>query len=174
MCLLIAVLSLVAVESYGQLGGVLKKVKDKAPEAPGTGTFDKGAITQPDACISNVEGRLKSINESYYPKFQSDAKSYLSSPSALWFPRKDFEAARYYFTGGQQGYGAGGRQCETGAATADPRYQELKKKMEEAETKVKEMEKAKGYEFVAVRDNNIIFKDVKTGKELSADDCARL
>ncbi|PZR28432.1 MAG: hypothetical protein DI538_24840 [Azospira oryzae] len=163
-------LSLTSIQSHAQLGGVLKKAKEKS----GTGTFD-GTTVQPDACISNVEGRLKSVNEVYYPKFQADAKGYLASPSALWFARKDMEGAYYYFTGGKRGYKTGGRLCETGPEAADPRYIALKKKMEEAEAKVMEMERTKGYEFVEVRDSNtIIFKDIKTGKELSADECANL
>lgn len=170
--------SFTAIQSHAQLGGALKKAKEKASgatgTATGTGTFD-GTTVQPDACISNVEGRLKSINETYYPKFKADQKGYLASPSALWFARKDMEGAYYYYTGGTRGYKTGGRLCETGPAVADPRYVALKKKIEEAEAKVLEMEKAKGYEFVGVRDGNtIIFKDIKTGKELSADECANL
>lgn len=162
--------SLATIQTNAQLGGALKKAKEKS----GSGTFDATTV-QPDACISNVEGRLKSVNQVYYPKFQKDAKAYLSSPSALWFARKDMEGAYYYFTGGKRGYKTGGRLCETGPETADPRYIALKKQIDEAEAKVIEMEKAKGYEFVGVReDNTIIFKDIKTGKELSADECANL
>jgi hypothetical protein len=164
----------IVAQSYAQLGGALKKAKEKAASQTSTGSLD-GKTIQPDACISNVEGRLKSINDSYYPKFQKDANGYLNSPSALWFARKDFEAARYYYTGGKEGYGRPGAvACDQGPATLDPRYKALKSKMDEAEAKVKEMEKKKGYEFVAVRDNNIIYKDLKTGKELSADESGNL
>lgn len=169
-------LVLITTQSHAQLGNALKKAKDKASSTPttGGGTFD-GTTIQPDACISNVEGRLKSINESYYPKFKADAKGYLASPSVLWFARKDMEGAYYYFTGGARGYKTGGRLCETGPEVADPRYVALKKKIDEAEAKVLEMEKAKGYEFVEVREGNtIVYKDIKTGKELSADDAARI
>lgn len=163
-----------SVPSFAQLGGMLKKAKDKAASQAQSSSFDGTAI-QPDACISNVEGRLKSINETYYPKFQKDPKGYLSDPSALWFARKDFEAARYFYTGGKEGYGRpGAKVCETGPATLDPRYKDLKPKVEAAEAKVKEMEKAKGYEFVGVKDNNILYKEIKTGKELSADESGNL
>ncbi|MDJ1471083.1 hypothetical protein [Xanthocytophaga flava] len=169
----IAIVSLFAcTHSFAQLGGALKKAKDKATSEA---TSIDGKGVQPDACISNVEGRLKSVNETYYPKFQKDAKGYLGSPSALWFARKDFEAARYFYTGGKQGYGRPGAvTCDQGPATIDPRYKALKDKMDAAEAKVKEMEKAKGYEFIGVKDNNILYKDIKTGKELSADESGNI
>src|SRR6218665_3944410 len=89
-------LGLTTIQLHAQLGGALKKAKEKASGATstatgtGTGTFD-GTTVQPDACIFNVEGRLKSVNESYYPKFKANAEAYLNGPSALWFARKDME-----------------------------------------------------------------------------------
>jgi hypothetical protein len=157
--------------AHAQLGGILKKAKDKAtPAAP-----SKGDFIQPDACIENVKSRVETIINTYYVEFKNNPDAYIKKDGGMWFARKDFEAARFYFTGGKEGFTAGGRQCDMGAATTDPRYQDLKPLMADAETKLKEMEAAKGIEFVSVKpENNVIFKNVKTGKEYTAGECNHL
>lgn len=162
--------------SYAQLGDMLNKAKDKAKgKASGSSSFvPDSKLIQPDAAISNVERNLKSINDSYYAEYKSKGVSYLNSNGQLWFARKVMEVARYYYSGGKKGYHGGGLVCDLGPAQSDPRYVALSPKMDEAEKKVKEMEAAKGFEFVECKDNNIIFKEVKTGKILSADESSRI
>jgi hypothetical protein len=152
--------------AYGQLGGLLKKAKEKANETVNSNSTGSSTITtQPDACISNVKGRCETIVNIYYKNFKKDPSS-LEKEATLWFARNDYESARYYYTGGKEGYQNMGRICEV-SGSADPRYIELKAIMKDAEEKLLELEKAKGYEFMHCKDNNIVFKDLKTGKELT-------
>jgi hypothetical protein len=156
--------------SYAQFGGLLKKAEEKlkgeVKSKIATSTPDANDLVQPDACISNVKSRAGSIIDHYYAKYKAD-KDYLFKDGTLWFARKDYEAARYYYTCGKEGYQSGGRVCEE-LAKVDSRYVELKPLMEEAEKKMLEMEKAKGYEFVSCIENNVLFKEIKTGKVLSS------
>lgn len=181
--LLSAVLACSFGAAHAQFGDLLKKAKDQANGALGSkaggatagATPSAGDLIQPDACISNVQGICDIIVGTYYREYSGNPKAYLQKDGGLWFARKDFEVARFYYTGGQQGYKSMGRQCDQGPATADPRYKELKAKLDAAEARVLEMEKAKGIAFVEVRgENNVIFKNTKTGKEYSAGECNHL
>jgi hypothetical protein len=166
--LTIILLGSVSFGAKAQLGGVLKKAKEKAASSSSAPAPSAGDLIQPDACIENVKSRLETIINVYYKDFKN-SPGYIKKDGSMWFARKDFEAARFYYTGGKEGFTAGGRQCDMGSATADQRYKDLKPLMEEAETKLKEMETAKGIEFVGVKpDNNVIFKNIKTGKEYTA------
>ncbi|MFT3738664.1 MAG: hypothetical protein QM786_07880 [Breznakibacter sp.] len=164
---------MVAFGANAQLGGALNKMKDKASGSGGGTSFD-GSKVQPDAAIQNVERNLKSITESYYADYQSKGIGYLNGDGQLWFIRKTMEASRHYYSGGKLGYHSAGLVCELGAAQQDPRYVALAPKFKDAEEKVKEMEKAKGYEFVECADNNIIFREIKTGRVLSADESSKI
>jgi len=170
---LLAMMLLVTLSANAQLGGALNKMKDKATGSNTSSSFD-GSKIQPDAAIQNVERNLKSITETYYANYQSKGIDYLNSDGQLWFIRKSMEVSRYYYSGGKMGYHGGGLVCDLGQAQLDPRYVALAPKMEDAEKKVKEMEKAKGYEFVECTDNNIIFKEIKTGRVLSADESSKI
>lgn len=158
---------------YAQLGGALKNAKGKVESTTGTEVPD-ASVTQPDAAIFNVENNLKSITETYYANYKSKGVDYLNNDGQLWFIRKSLEAARHYYTCGKEGYHGKGVVCQAGPAQLDPRYVALEDKFADAEAKVKEMEAAKGYEFVECKDNNIIFKESKTGKVLSADDSSHI
>lgn len=157
-----------------QLSGALKKVKESSTTSTSSDPYAESKGIQPDAAIQNVERNLKSITETYYANYQSKGISYLNNDGQLWFIRKSMEVSRYYYSGGKAGYHGGGLVCDLGPAQADPRYVALGPKMEEAEAKVKEMENAKGYEFVECKDNNIIFKEIKTGKIFSADESSHI
>jgi hypothetical protein len=170
---IITIASISFSSAYGQLGGLLKKASDKVTETKNTNSVGGGTYIQPDACISNVKSRCETIINNYHPKFKNNPES-INSEGTLWFARKDFEVARWVYSCGKEGYATGGRICEV-QAKVDTKYIELKSMMEDAEAKVKEMEKAKGYEFVKCLDNNtIIFKDLKTGKELSANESNKI
>ncbi|MGC4000853.1 MAG: hypothetical protein QM767_26730 [Anaeromyxobacter sp.] len=170
---IVAALCLAPAAAHAQLGG-LGKLKDKLPAAGGDkAAFADSKSIQPDACISNVEGRVRSIVETYYPNFKSKGVSYLGD-GQLWFIRKDFEAAMSFYTSGARGYHARGITCDVGPAQANPRYVALKAKLDDAEAKVKEMEAAKGYAFVSCEDDTILFKELKTGKALSADESSKV
>ena len=167
-----AAFCLLSVNCNAQFGGALNKAKNQVSGS--SDPYAESKSIQPDAAIENVERNLKSITETYYANYQSKGIDYLNGNGQLWFIRKSMEVSRYYYSGGKQGYKGGGRICDLGPAQSDPRYVALKSKMEDAEKKVVEMEKAKGYQFVECKDNNIIFKDLKTGKILSADDSSRI
>lgn len=162
------------VSVHAQLGGALKKAKEATGTTKSSDPFADSKSIQPDAAIQNVDRNLKSITDSYYANFKSKGISYLNNDGQLWFIRKSMEVSRYYYSGGKLGYHGGGLVCDLGPAQADPRYIALGPKMEDAEKKVKEMEQAKGYEFVECKDNNIIFKDIKTGKVFSADESSHI
>jgi hypothetical protein len=164
----------ISVNSNAQLGGALKKAKEAAGSSSSSSSSFDGKGIQPDAAISNVERNLKSITDTYYANYKSKGISYLNSDGQLWFIRKQMEVSRYYYSGGKLGYHGGGLVCDLGPAQADPRYVALGPKMDDAEAKVKEMETAKGYEFVECKDNNIIFKEIKTGKVFSADESSHI
>lgn len=170
---LFAVLICSFTTAQAQLGGVLKKAaKDKVANTPAPSKID---LLQPDACIENVKGRLETIVNTYYVEFKNNPEGYIQKNGGMWFARKDYEVARFYYSGGKEGYRSAGRQCELGSNTADPRYQELKPLLEDAEAKLKEMEAAKGIEFAGVREEyTIIFKNVKTGKEYTANESNKL
>ncbi len=164
--------------SHAQFGDLLKKaeqkIKGEVKNKVATSTPDANDLVQPDACINNVRGRTGSIINDYYIEFKQD-KFYIQKTGKLWFIRKDMEAARFYYTCGEEGCPGGGRICEK-LAKVDSRYVELKPLMEEAEKKTLEMEKAKGYEFVKLdcETNTIQYKDLKTGKVLSTLESGRL
>lgn len=119
--------------------------------------------------LENAQKRLKTINDVHYPQFRRDGSHYLSRDGALWFVRKDLESARYYYTGGREGYAVSDRVQDTlKLYLVDPRFKMLKEELDTTEAKVKEMEKVKGYEFDRIEANNIIYKELKTGKMLSS------
>jgi hypothetical protein len=169
MILLVFVLG--TTSSHAQFGDLLKKaeqkIKGEVKNKVDTSTPNENDLIQPDACINNVKSRAGSIVADYYVKFKENPKAYLAKSGALWFPRKDFEAARYYYTCGKEGYQSGGRACEE-LAKVDPRYVELKSLMLDAEQKMLEIEKVAGYEFVSCIENVVLFKEVKTGRVLSS------
>ena len=155
----------IAYTAEAQIGNPLNKLKKNAPATPSSSAV-QGAVTQPDACIKSVRGRWEAVINVYYKEFKENPDAYIKKSGAMWFPRKDFEVGRYYYTGGKEGFQAVGGLCQMGGPTADPRYKELKALFEEAEAKLKEMETAKGIEFVEIRPtNSVIYKDIKTGKE---------
>jgi hypothetical protein len=165
--------ALISMNSNAQFGA-LKKAKEATSTSKSSDPYAESKSIQPDAAIQNVDRNLKSITDTYYANYKSKGISYLNNDGQLWFIRKSMEVARYYYSGGKEGYHGGGLVCDLGPAQSDPRYVELGPKMEDALKKVKEMETAKGYEFVECKDNNIIFKEIKTGKVLSADDSSRI
>jgi hypothetical protein len=166
---LVVIFTICTSNSFAQFGGLLNKAKEKISQS----TPKSGDLIQPDACINNVKSRAGSIVADYYVKFQENPKAYLAKSGSLWFPRKDFEAARYYYTCGKEGYQSGGRACEE-LAKVDPRYVELKPLMLDAEQKMLEMEKAGGYEFVSCIENIVLFKDLKTGRVLSSSESNKI
>lgn len=111
--------------------------------------------------LHNAYKRLKAIHEVYFPKFK-----YENCASLLWFCRKDLEVARFYHSGGKEGYPVDDELGGWSISSIDPRYVELKKSIDEAEAKVKEMESAKGYEFIGVRKQFILYREISTGREL--------
>ena len=135
----------------------------------------KREINNLEVNLKNAHKRLEVIQNNYYPKFERDAQHFLSREGALWFVRKDLEAARYYYSGGREGYPMSDRVEDTFKLhLIDPRFRELKDLLSETECKVAEMEAAKGYEFVSVDNNNIIFRDVATGTVLSPADSSHI
>lgn len=142
------------------ISNVLQGVLGQQPE---------GAAKSEDINLENARKRLQSIDDSSYAAFQQDRQGFLGKPGAIWFVRKDLEAARFYLTGGSEGYGNQERIQAGGLQITNPSYWEVKAYLELVEMKVREMEAAKGYEFVAVRDNTILFKELKTGTVLSPD-----
>jgi hypothetical protein len=173
----IILFTLSTTSSHAQFGDLLKKteqkIKGEVKSKVDTSTPDANDLIQPDACINNVKSRAGSIVSDYYVRFQENPKEYLAKSGSLWFPRKDFEAARYYYTCGKEGYQSGGRACEE-LAKVDSRYVELKPLMLDAEKKMLEMEKAGGYEFVSCIENVVLFKEIKTGKLLSSSESNKI
>ncbi len=174
--ILAAALSVAAFSTANaQLGNMLKKAKDQATGAVSSkaSSVSSGSpspdMIQPDACISNVKGICDIIVGTYYKEYSGNPQAFLKKDGGIWFARKDLEVARFYYTGGKEGFRSMGRQCDMGLATTDPRYKELKAPLELAEAKVLEMEKAKGLVFVGIQgENNVIFKNAKTGKEYTS------
>jgi hypothetical protein len=172
--LIICLSGLIGLECSAQLGNALKKAKEATGTSKSSDPYAESKAIQPDAAIQNVERNLKSITDTYYANYKSKGISYLNSDGQLWFIRKQMEVSRYYYSGGKLGYHGGGLVCDLGPAQTDPRYVALGPKMDDAEAKVKEMETAKGYEFVECKDNNIIFKEIKTGKVFTADESSHI
>ncbi len=158
--LIITILSgLVVILSCSTLG-----IKNKK------GTFTKNtkeAVSggNMETCEHNVMVRLKTIVNNYYPKWK---KNNHARGVTAWFARKDLECARFrmYYN---KGFKCGGRICDK-ACQANPKFKDLEETFLEAEKLVKEIELQKGVNFLAVKNNQtaIIFKDLKTGKELSS------
>jgi diphthamide synthase subunit DPH2 len=131
----------------------------------------KRQLNKLEVNLENSRKRLELIRHTHYPKFQKDALHYLNRDGALWFIRKDLESARYYYTGGREGYAVSDRVEDTFKVyLLDPRFKALKEMLQETEKKVVEMETAKGYAFVSVNDHHIIYKEISTGKVLSPAD----
>lgn len=111
--------------------------------------------------LQNAYKRLKTIHEVYYPKFK-----YENCSPLLWFCRKELEVARFYHTGGKEGYPVNDELGGWSLSGLDPRFIELDKSISEAEAKVKEMENAKGYKFIGVRKHLILYRELSSGREL--------
>jgi hypothetical protein len=128
-------------------------------------------INKLEVNLKNAHKRLDTIRQTYYPQYQKDKHHYLSRNGALWLVRKDLEAARYYYTGGREGYATSDRvQDMLKLYLVDPRFKELKEVLDETERQVQEMEQAKGYQFITVEANNIIYRELSTGKVLTPAD----
>ncbi len=156
----------------GDFGGQLTDIGRQAAKALGD-KLDEG-VNSAQVNLENAYKRLKPINDSNYPEFKRDPHSYLAREGILWFVRKDLEAARCYYSGGKEGYIASERVGSNGPALATPPFLLLKSEIEKTEEKVREMEQAKGYEFVRCQNNNIIFRELTHGEELSADASSRI
>jgi hypothetical protein len=120
--------------------------------------------------LENAYKRMKPINENHYPEFKKDEAAFVSKEGILWFIRKDLEAARCYYSGGKEGYIVSERVQGNGAAQVTPMFSKLKEDIVNTEKKVQEIEAAKGYEFVRCESNHIIFREIKTQRELSAEE----
>ena len=158
--------------SFAQFGGLLNKVKEKAKETVSPSTPKNGDLIQPDACISNVKSRIETIVNVYYANFKNDP-NFVKKEGSIWFARKDFEVARWVYSCGTEGFQSGGQICES-MAKSDSRYVDLKEIYNDAEAKVVEMEKAKGLVFDSCSDNNVLFKVIKTGKILTANESNKM
>ncbi|WP_312423370.1 hypothetical protein [Anaerospora hongkongensis] len=125
--------------------------------------------------LENAAKRLESINENIYPEYARNPQEFLRKTSALWFVRKDLEAARFYMTEGNEGYGDWSRiRGGNGLAVDDPKFWGIKVLFEATEAKVQEMETAKGYLFAGVQNNTILFKNAKTNELLSAEESSEI
>ena len=154
--------------TFAQFGGLLNKAKEKVSQS----SPKNGDLIQPDACISNVKSRCETIINVYYKNFKNDP-TFIKKEGNIWFARKDFEVARWVYSCGTDGYQSGGRICDQ-MAKVDSRYIDLKEMYQDAEAKVIEMEKAKGLVFDSCKDNNVLFKVIKTGKVLSANESNKM
>ncbi|MDJ1492933.1 hypothetical protein QNI19_08320 [Cytophagaceae bacterium DM2B3-1] len=126
-------------------------------------------VNKLEILLENARKRLKTVQETYYVKFKKDPDSFLSQTGALWFARKDLEAARYYATGGKEGYAVSDKADAVSALTKlDPRFSSLLQDIQETEIQMQEMENAKGFFFAGIKDNSIFYKDIRTRRELSA------
>ncbi|MBP2639035.1 MAG: hypothetical protein H6Q72_4942 [Firmicutes bacterium] len=122
-----------------------------------------------DIQFENTNKRLTSINENMYPEYKKSPQAFLAKPGAIWFVRKELEAARFYLTGGAEGYGDQSRINSNGFPMTNSRFWELKALLAATEGKVEEIERAKGYTFTGVENNNIFFKNIETDQVLSAE-----
>jgi hypothetical protein len=120
--------------------------------------------------LENAYKRIKPINDKHYPEFKNNEASFVSKEGILWFIRKDLEAARCYYSGAKEGYIVSERVHGNGPAQVTPLFTKLKADLESTEKKVQEIEVAKGYEFVRCENNNIIFRELGTKRELSAEE----
>ncbi len=125
--------------------------------------------TLSNSCKHNVESRLNSIFDSYYPQFK---QSGANKPGQAWVARKDLEVARWYM------YQRDGWNAGTGACAHNDQYKKaflpLKKLLAKAEPLVQEIEKARGVKFEKVEfkknANHIVFLDLKTKKPVAKSD----
>lgn len=125
--------------------------------------------------LQNARKRILLIETTYYPRYKRDGLSALQAQGALWFTRKDLESARYYYTGGREGYAVSDRVEDTlKLHLLDPRFKALKAELDAAELKVQEMEHAKGYTFLGVNNNSILYKEISTGKTCTAQESSQL
>jgi len=113
------------------------------------------------ACKSNVESRLNTIIDKYYPDFK---KSGPNKNRQAWFARKDLEVARWYM------YLRDGWTSTIGACAHNDAYKSaflpLKELFAKALPLVQEIEAARGVKFAKVESNDnvrhIVFIDLKT------------
>jgi hypothetical protein len=120
---------------------------------------DKTPVTS--ACKSNVESRLTTIIDKYYPEFK---KSGPTKNGQAWFARKDLEVARWYM------YLREGWTSTLGACSHNDAYKKaflpLKELFAKAEPLVQEIEAARGVKFEKVESEgnvrHIVFIDLKT------------
>jgi len=118
-------------------------------------------------CKHNVESRLKSITDNYYPAFLKDR----TASGQAWFARKELEAARFYMyrkEGWPQPLGSGCAINDSYKKAFAP----LKTEFAAAEALVKKIEAGRGVTFVKVEqaNNHILFLDVKTHKPVAKSD----
>lgn len=124
--------------------------------------------------LENANKRLQSINENIYPQYVQNPQAFLEKPGALWFVRKDLETARFYMSGGTEGYGDSSQISGNGFAMTDPHFWELKAFLSATEMKVREIETAKGYRFAGVQNNTILFINLRTNQLLSSEESGEI
>lgn len=125
--------------------------------------------TLSNSCKNNVESRLNSIMNTYYPEFK---KSGANRKGQAWFARKDLEAARFYM------YQRDGWLMDGGACAHNDPYKRafapLKELFAKAEALVQQIEKARGVRFEKVettgRASHVVFIDLATQKPVAKSD----
>lgn len=152
----------------------LSLISNTIQEFLGTNNTEPSNNGSLDIQFENANKRLNSINENIYPEYQKNPQAFLAKSGALWFVRKDLEAARFYLTGGAEGYGDQSRINGSGFPMTDARFWELKALLAATEGKVEEIEKAKGYAFAGVQSNNIFFKSLETDQVLSPEESSEI
>jgi hypothetical protein len=116
------------------------------------------------SCAHNVNGRLDSIFNNYYPEYKQKGPS----GGTTWFARKDLEVARWYLNPAE-GYATGGSTCQP-AEMPSPGYAQLRTRLGEAQRLVLEMENARGLHFVTVENqNHLVYTDAQ-GKQITSSD----
>jgi hypothetical protein len=111
------------------------------------------------SCEHNVNARLTSITETYYPDFEKlGAKT-----TKLWLARKDLETARFYMFKKDGWYTSGG--CATNDQYKK-KFEPLKASFVAAEKMVEKIEAAKNVKFAKVdrkgTTSDLLWTDLKT------------
>jgi hypothetical protein len=117
-------------------------------------------------CASTTYGQATRIIEKMYPDFKSRGVEH-----AVWFDRRDIEAARYAMTGGRKGIPATDTPVCAPGDRAAPGFKLVKFKYRRARRLVEKMEAAEGVKYIKWDKNEkrMLFKDA-SGRILSNDE----
>jgi hypothetical protein len=138
--------------------------------------FAQGNI---EACQRNLSPEIYMIN-SIYDLYNNEGIESVEGTEGVWWARWSLEKLRWAISGGEGGNTSSGTTMCNKKAKETDEWKVLNEQLTELETKVVEVETAKGIEFVGLQNDDgetmtdgsgrTVYKDTQSGEVYSAGD----